>query len=131
MSALSRERLKGFDGKNIHFDRVVIATGGMSYPLTGSTGDGYRFARDFGHSLVAPKASLVPLTSPDKVCAELMGLSLKNVSVKFYRDGEKKPVVEDFGEMMFTHFGVADKGTIFLDDFPCLIFIAEFQYVLV
>ena len=96
----------GFNGKNTHFDRVVIATGGMSYPLTGSTGDGYRFARDFGHSVVAPKASLVPLTSPDMVCAELMGLSLKNVSVKFYRDDEKKTVVEDFGEMMFTHFGV-------------------------
>lgn len=89
----------------IDADSVIIATGGVSYPLTGSTGDGYRFAKSAGHTIVAPKASLVPLETREKWTAELMGLSLKNVELTLY-DGDKK-LYTDFGEMLFTHFGVS------------------------
>ena len=86
------------------FDRIIVATGGASYPLTGSDGDGYRFARELGIEVVPPKPSLVPLESCERWCSALQGLSLKNVGLKVYQ-GEKQ-VYEDFGEMMFTHFGV-------------------------
>lgn len=89
----------------IDADSVIIATGGVSYPLTGSTGDGYRFAKSAGHTIVAPKASLVPLETREKWTAELMGLSLKNVELTLF-DGDKK-LYTDFGEMLFTHFGVS------------------------
>lgn len=85
---------------------VVIATGGLSYPQTGSTGDGYWFAEHAGHHIVEPVASLVPLESPDKICQTLQGLSLKNVGLKIY-DQNGKVVYEDFGEMLFTHFGIS------------------------
>ena len=84
---------------------VIVATGGLSYPLTGSTGDGYRFAEEAGHTVVTPGASLVPLTSDDGICRAAMGVSLKNVSVAFYEDGKRTD--EEFGEMLFTHFGVS------------------------
>ena len=84
---------------------VVIATGGVSYPLTGSTGDGYIFARQAGPTVVRPRASLVPLTGNGDMCAKMQGFSLKNVGVRF-TDGKGKTVYEDFGELMFTHFGV-------------------------
>ena len=84
---------------------AVVATGGLSYPATGSTGDGLRFARALGHEIVPPRASLVPLTSPDETCRELMGLSLRNVALAVYED--EKRIYEDFGEMLFTHFGVS------------------------
>ena len=83
---------------------VLIACGGASYPNTGSTGDGYDLARQAGHSICELKPSLVPLTSPDKYCAELMGLSLRNVTLSLY-EGEKL-LFSDMGEMLFTHFGV-------------------------
>ena len=83
---------------------VVIATGGMSYPLTGSTGDGYRFAESAGHGVIKPKASLVPLVTEEDYVSDLQGLSLKNVEIKIFSGS--KPVYTDFGEMMFTHFGV-------------------------
>jgi predicted Rossmann fold flavoprotein len=86
------------------FDQVILATGGVSYPGTGSTGDGYRFAQKLGHTLVPPKASLVPLCAKGDICPRLQGLSLKNVAVAIWENGKKK--YEDFGEMMFTHFGV-------------------------
>lgn len=89
----------------IEADSVVVATGGVSYPLTGSTGDGYKFAKTAGHTIVEPKASLVPLETKEKWTADLMGLSLKNVEITLF-DGEKK-VYTDFGEMLFTHFGVS------------------------
>ena len=89
----------------IDAESVIIATGGVSYPLTGSTGDGYRFARDAGHTIIPPKASLVPLETKEKWTADLMGLSLKNAEITLF-DGEKK-VYTDFGEMLFTHFGVS------------------------
>lgn len=86
-------------------DAVLIATGGLSYPATGSSGDGYRMAAELGHTIVEPKPSLVPLESDDGFCLELQGLALKNVGVKAYGGG--KPVYEDFGELLFTHFGVS------------------------
>ena len=93
-------------GKTLQSDKVIIATGGMSYPQTGSTGDGYRFAKKLGHTVVSPKPSLVPLTSRGDLAAKLMGLSLKNVSIKITDENNKK-VYADFGEMLFTHYGVS------------------------
>lgn len=83
---------------------VILCTGGLSYPLTGSTGDGYRMAKMLGHTVVEPVASLIPLEAgPD--CAELQGLSLRNVTLRAYR-GDKL-IFEELGEMVFTHFGVS------------------------
>lgn len=83
----------------------IVATGGLSYPSTGSTGDGYRFARKAGHEVAEPIPSLVPMTVKETYVKELQGLSLKNVSASIY-DGKKK-LFEEFGEMLFTHFGVS------------------------
>lgn len=91
--------------KTLPFDAVIIATGGLSYPKTGSDGDGLRMAEALGHTIVSPRPSLVPMTSPDAYCAEMQGLSLKNVALSVIRkDGTV--AYTDFGEMMFTHFGV-------------------------
>lgn len=84
---------------------TLIACGGKSYPNTGSTGDGYTLAESAGHTVTELKPSLVPLKSPDKYCAEMMGLSLRNVTLKLY-DG-KKLIFSELGEMLFTHFGVS------------------------
>ena len=84
---------------------LVIATGGVSYPSTGSTGDGYTFAKKTGHTVVTPVPSLVPLEIKENWCKELQGLSLKNTGLKMYSGS--RPVFEDFGEMLFTHFGVS------------------------
>ncbi|MBQ6554760.1 MAG: NAD(P)/FAD-dependent oxidoreductase [Firmicutes bacterium] len=98
--------IKGVElgGKKLFADAVVIATGGLSYPSTGSDGDGYKFAKKCGHSVTKLYPSLVPLKIKEKWCAELMGLSLKNVSADFRLNG--KSVYRDMGEMMFTHFGI-------------------------
>lgn len=93
------------DGRKVEADGVVVCTGGISYPLTGSTGDGYRFAEETGHRLTAVYPALVPLRIKESWCGELMGLSLKNVAVRL-RCG-KKEVYSGFGEMLFTHFGVS------------------------
>ena len=93
-------------GEFIPADAVILATGGMSYPLTGSDGDGYRLARELGHTVVTPEPSLVPLVSRSKICPSLQGLSLKNVSLTVTDRQSTKVVYEDFGEMMFTHFGL-------------------------
>ncbi len=95
------------DHQTIPAQKVIVATGGLSYPLTGSTGDGYRLARQAGHSVVTPKAALVPLELEGTVYKELQGLSLKNVSMKVIDTDTKKPVFEEFGEMLFTHFGIS------------------------
>ena len=87
-------------------DRVIVATGGASYPLTGSTGDGYRLAEQAGHTIQPPCGSLVPLVSPDEACAEMQGLSLRNTGVQL-RDEKGKTVYQDFGELLFTHFGIS------------------------
>ncbi len=87
------------------FDRVIIATGGVSYRSTGSTGDGYVFAKNFGHTVVPPTPSLVPLICREKYCSDLMGLSLKNVKLTVKRGD--RTVFSEQGEMLFTHFGVS------------------------
>lgn len=94
------------DGKTVYSDAVIVATGGLSYPGTGSTGDGYRFAKKAGHIVTTLMPSLVPLKSDDWFCAELMGLSLKNTSIVI-KNGKGKTIYRDFGEMLFTHFGVS------------------------
>ena len=88
------------------FDAVVIATGGMSYKQTGSDGDGYRFARKMGLSVTPLVPSLVPIVSSSEYCKDMQGLSLKNVALRIVDKSSGKRVYEDFGEMMFTHFGV-------------------------
>lgn len=92
-------------GKVYPAQRVILATGGASYPLTGSTGDGYRFAEQTGHRVVAPNPSLVPLVEAGNTCGALMGLSLRNVQMTAY-EGKKK-IYQDFGELLFTHFGLS------------------------
>lgn len=93
------------DGKACRADRVFVATGGLSYASTGSTGDGYRFAKEFGLKVTDTCPSLVPFNVREEFVKRLQGLSLKNVSIKVL-DG-KKLLYEDFGEMLFTHFGVS------------------------
>ena len=92
-------------GEEYRSGSVLIACGGKSYPNTGSTGDGYTLAKSAGHTVTELKPSLVPLVSPDKYCAELMGLSLRNVTLSLY-DGDKR-IFSELGEMLFTHFGVS------------------------
>ena len=87
-------------------EAVIVATGGVSYPGTGSTGDGYRLAAAVGHTIVSPRGSLVPLESEDGDCAAMQGLSLRNVELTVL-NGKGKPVFREFGEMLFTHFGVS------------------------
>lgn len=84
---------------------VCVCTGGLSYPLTGSTGDGYAFARAAGHSVSECRPSLVPLESPNDYCAEMQGFSLKNVALSVFKD--EKLIYKEQGEMLFTHFGVS------------------------
>lgn len=87
-------------------DSVIVCTGGMSYKQTGSDGDGYRFAKAVGHSVTPLVPSLVPLVSDDRCCPRMQGLSLRNVSLKVINLENGKSIYEDFGEMMFTHFGL-------------------------
>ena len=93
------------DHTKMEVDAVVLATGGMSYPSTGSTGDGYRFASETGHKLVPCTPSLVPFECKEAWIKELQGLSLKNTAITIFNG--KKKLYEDFGEMLFTHFGVS------------------------
>ena len=93
------------DGKKISVDAVILATGGASYPATGSMGDGFKFARRLGHTVTEILPALVPLETEETFVKDLQGLSLKNVRVKLLADG--KSVAEQFGEMLFTHFGVS------------------------
>ena len=94
-----------WDGRNQFADAVILCTGGLSYPSTGSTGDGHRFAEGTGHRMVACSPSLVPLKAGETWCRDLMGLSLRNVQLTMYREGRK--VFCGQGEMLFTHFGVS------------------------
>lgn len=105
---LAEERITGVelsDGKTLACDAVIVCTGGLSYPTTGSDGDGYRFAEETGHKLTERRPSLVPLCVKEEWCKELMGLSLKNVSVTLKQG--KKELYHEFGEMLFTHFGIS------------------------
>ena len=110
--------MAGMHGGKREYDRLIIAAGGLSYSSTGSTGDGFAFAQKLGHTIVEPKPSLIPFETEEAWAAELMGLSLKNVTLRAYKpekntenSGKKakkqKPVYEELGEMLFTHFGVS------------------------
>lgn len=92
------------NGIEISCDSIILSTGGMSYPLTGSTGDGYKFAKKAGHTVSELKPSLVPLNTEEDWVPSLMGLSLRNIAIKVTHDS--KVIYESFGEMMFTHFGI-------------------------
>ena len=92
------------NGKSIEIENVIIATGGLSYPVTGSDGDGYKFAKKMGHKITKLYPSLVPLKTAEKWCSQLQGLSLKNIELNIFIDN--KSVYKGFGEMMFTHFGI-------------------------
>lgn len=95
------------DGTEYEADAVIVATGGVSYPLTGSSGDGYELAKQVGHTVTDLKPSLVPLVCHEGFCSDLQGLSLKNVSISVIDTHSYKEVYKDFGEMLFTHFGVS------------------------
>lgn len=97
--------IKLADGRVICGDSCIVCTGGVSYPSTGSTGDGYRFAEETGHRLVECKPALVPLETQEDWCREVMGLSLRNVALRLVCG--KKEIYQGFGEMLFTHFGVS------------------------
>lgn len=91
-------------------EKVILATGGKSYPLTGSTGDGYKIAKEFGHIITKISGSLVPLISKNEdlqLCQTMQGLSLRNISMKIVDEEKNKKIYEDFGELLFTHFGVS------------------------
>lgn len=113
-------------GKKIECNKVIIATGGASYPLTGSTGDGYKFAKELGHTIVKPYPSLIPLLVQEDYVKELQGLSLKNVAIKINKG--TKVVYEDFGEMIFTHYGLS--GPVILSASSNLKNIEESRYKL-
>lgn len=85
---------------------VILATGGVSYPLTGSTGDGYQMAAALGHTIISPKPSLVPLVAEGDLCRRMQGLSLRNVAIKV-KNSKKKVIYQEQGEMLFTHFGLS------------------------
>lgn len=93
------------NGDKVYAPKVIVATGGLSYELTGSTGDGLKFAKEAGHSLTRTIPSLVPFNTEEKWCEKLMGLALKNVGLRLY--DEKREYYSGFGEMLFTHFGVS------------------------
>ena len=95
------------NGEEIFADSVILATGGLSYPTTGSTGDGYRMAENLGHTVTELKPSLVPLNVHEGFCERLSGLSLKNVTLSIYEKDKKKPIFSEMGEMLFTHFGIS------------------------
>ena len=94
------------DGQEIPASWVILATGGLSYPTTGSTGDGYKMAESLGHTIVPAEGSLVPLEEKGEDCAQMQGLSLRNVAVKLL-DKKGKVLFKDFGELLFTHFGIS------------------------
>lgn len=95
------------NGNILSADSVILATGGMSYPLTGSTGDGYNMSESLGHTITELKPSLVPLEIHEGFCTRLSGLSLKNITLSVFEDGKKKPLFCEMGEMLFTHFGIS------------------------
>ena len=104
------------DQTKMHADAVIVATGGISYPSTGATGDGYRMAEESGHKMVSPTPALVPMEIKEPWVRELQGLSLRNVRMSVVRG--KKKLYEDFGEMLFTHFGVS--GPLVLSASGCI-----------
>ena len=95
------------DGEAFLADSVILATGGLSYPVTGSTGDGFKMAEKLGHTITDIAPSLVPLECHEGFCTKLSGLSLKNVTLSIFEEGKKKAIFKEMGEMLFTHFGIS------------------------
>ena len=93
--------------EKIYADKIVLATGGRSYSVTGSNGDGYKLAKALGHTITDIRASIVPLEADKRICQSMQGLALKNVKIQIKDIEKNKKIYEDFGEMMFTHFGVS------------------------
>ena len=105
---MSEGRVTGVACGNQHYNCnwVILATGGVSYPATGSTGDGYKMAQKMGHTVIPLEGSLVPLETDGNACSDMQGLSLRNVAVKLV-DAKGKLLFKDFGELLFTHFGIS------------------------
>jgi len=99
------------DGDSVKANKVVVAAGGASYKATGSTGDGFKMAEHFGHTIAPLKPALVPLRTKERWVKDLQGLALENIRITFYLSGKK--LVSEIGELMFTHFGVS--GPLVLD----------------
>ena len=116
-------------GKTYRAAHTLIATGGISYPVTGSDGSGYKLARQAGHTIVPPQPSLCSLVSPDPACRQMMGLSLRNVTLTLLKDG--KPLFTEQGEALFTHFGISGplvlSASTYIDDVQLHRYIAEFD----
>lgn len=93
--------------EKVFADKVVLATGGKSYPVTGSDGNGYKLAKELGHTITEIKPSIVPLKANEEICSSMQGLSLKNVKITIKDEEKNKKIYDDFGEMLFTHFGVS------------------------
>ncbi len=114
--------LKTENGKEFFFDKIILSTGGKSYPVTGSTGDGYEFAEKLGHTVTVLRPSLVPIMIKENFCSKLCGLSLKSVTLSLFKEGKKKPVYSALGEMMFTDFGITGplvlSASAYIDDNP-------------
>ena len=103
----SRVKSVVLENGNIDADKIILATGGKSYPLTGSNGEGYEIAKALGHTIKDVRGSLVPLIAEKSVCSKMQGLSLRNVGIMLYDIEKDKKIYSDFGEMLFTHFGVS------------------------
>lgn len=103
----SRVKSVVLENGKIDADKIILATGGKSYPLTGSNGDGYKIAEELGHTIKDVRGSLVPLIAEKSVCSKMQGLSLRNVGIVLYDVEKDKKIYSDFGEMLFTHFGVS------------------------
>ena len=122
------DHVTGVSCGNIHYscNWVIMATGGVSYPATGSTGDGYRIAEKMGHTIIKQEGSLVPLEAEGDYCGDMQGLSLRNVAVKLV-DGKGRLLFKDFGELLFTHFGVSGpvvlSASAHLSDDNCRLYI--------
>ena len=103
----SRVKSVVLENGKIDADKIILATGGKSYPLTGSNGEGYEIAKALGHTIKDVRGSLVPLIAEKSVCSKMQGLSLRNVGIMLYVIEKDKKIYSDFGEMLFTHFGVS------------------------
>ncbi len=103
----SRVKSVVLENGKIGADKIILATGGKSYPLTGSNGEGYKIAEELGHTIKDVRGSLVPLIAEKSVCSKMQGLSLRNVGIMLYDIEKDKKIYSDFGEMLFTHFGVS------------------------
>jgi len=115
------------NGDYYECDSIVLATGGASYPLTGSTGDGYKIANRLGHTITEIKPSLVPLECHEGFCTKLSGLSLKNVTLSVFENGKKKPLYKEMGEMLFTHFGIS--GPLVLSASSYMRYMGKKEYI--